>query len=179
MNLEEIRLNSKSIYEGKILSLEVDSVQLPDGSESLRECVRHCGGAAVLLVKDKSVLLVKQFRYLYGKEIYEIPAGKIDGEENAMNAAERELLEETGFSAKLEHAFDLYPSPGYTDEVIHIYFAREFNFVGQKLDEGEFLKCEFVPLKKVLELIESGEICDAKTVAAVYKYLADKAKEVA
>ena len=174
MNLTEKKLSSKTVYDGKILKLTVDQVQLPDGKQSVRECVRHCGGAAVLLVKDGKVALVKQHRYLYGKDIYEIPAGKLEaGEEPSVGAA-RECEEETGYSAEVEKLLEIYPSPGYTDEVIHIYLAKNARFVGQHADEGEFLTCEFVPLEKVVEMMESGEICDAKTVAAVYKYLSIK-----
>ncbi|MDE7182702.1 MAG: NUDIX hydrolase, partial [Clostridia bacterium] len=168
MNLSEKKLKGKTIYDGKILKLEVDEVQLPDGSMSVRECVRHHGGAAVLLVDSGKVLLVKQFRYLYGKELYEIPAGKLEKGEEAIKAAARELEEETGYRAKLVRLFELYPSVGYTDEVIHVFLAEKFEYVGRKLDEGEFLECEFIEVEKVLKLIESGEICDAKTVAAVY-----------
>ena len=91
MNLRERKINSKTIFDGKIVKLEVDGVELPDGSRAVRECVRHSGGAAVLLVHDNKVLLVKQFRYLYGKEIYEIPAGKLNEGEDGAVAAEREL----------------------------------------------------------------------------------------
>ncbi len=172
MKLEERTICSDRKYDGRILKLDVDEVLLPDGRRSVRECVRHGGGAAVLLVRDGEVLLVRQFRYVYGKETYEIPAGKLDAGEDAAEAAARELEEETGYRATVERAFKLYPSPGYTDEIIHVYFAKRFSFVGQKLDEGEFLNCEFIALDKVVKMIESGEICDAKTVAAVYRYLA-------
>ena len=171
MNLTETKIAGKTIYEGKVLKLEVDQVKLSDGSYSVRECVRHSGGAAVLLVKDDNVLLVKQFRYMYGKPIYEIPAGKVNECEEDKVAANRELEEETGYKADLKHLLDIYPSPGYTDEIIHIYYAEKFEFVGQKLDNGEFLSAEFVKLDKVMQMIESGQICDAKTVAAVYKYI--------
>lgn len=171
MSFEEKKLNSKVVFSGKIIGVTVDGVKLPDGSESFRECVRHSGGAAVLLIKDKSVLLVRQFRYLYGKEIYEIPAGKLNCGENPLSAAARELEEETGYRAELVKLLDLYPSPGYTDEVIHIYLAENFEFVGQRLDEGEFLNCCFIGLEKVLKMIECGEICDAKTVTAVLMYV--------
>ena len=171
MNLRERKINSKTIFDGKIVKLEVDGVELPDGSRAVRECVRHSGGAAVLLVHDNKVLLVKQFRYLYGKEIYEIPAEKLNEGEDGAVATERELEEETGYRSRLVPLLDLYPSVGYTDEIIHIYYAESYKFVGQKLDEGEFLNCEFVALDKVLEMIDRGEICDAKTVAAIYKYV--------
>lgn len=171
MNLEEKKLSSETKYDGRVLKLEVDKIELPDGKNSTRECVRHHGGAAVLLVKDGKVLLVKQYRYVYGKAIYEIPAGKLNEGEDAQSAAARELEEEAGYRAKLVRMLDIYPSPGYTDEIIHVYFAKEYEFVGQKLDEGEFLNCEFIELQKIVQMIQDGEICDSKTVAAVYKYL--------
>jgi len=170
MKFYEKKVGGKIIYDGKILRLEVDDVQLPDGSAAKRECVRHSGGAAVLFVRDGKVLLVKQYRYLYGKEIYEIPAGKAEAGEAPSLAAERELEEETGYRAKVKPLLTLYPTPGYTDEVISIFLAEEAEFVGQKTDEGEFLECEAVELEKAMGMIESGEICDAKTVAALYKY---------
>lgn len=171
MNLKEEKISSRVVYDGKILKLEVDGVRLPDGSKSARECVRHAGGAAVLLIVDGKIALVRQYRYLYGKEIYEIPAGKMEEGENPASAAMRECEEETGYRAEVKHLLDIYPSPGYTDEIIHIYLAEGGVFSGQRTDEGEFLTCGFFELKEVLEMIESGEICDAKTVAAVYKYL--------
>ena len=174
MNLKEIKTGGKTLYDGKILRLELDDVQLPDGSFSKREIVRHSGGAAVLLVAESKVLLVKQFRYAYGEEIYEIPAGKLNKGEDPKLAAARELEEETGYSATLEKLLEIYPTPGYTDEKIHIYLAKNPVFKGQKLDDGEFLSVEFVPLKEVLKMINSGGIKDSKTVAAVLKYSIDK-----
>ena len=172
MSFFEKKIAGKRIYEGKILNLEVDEVKLPDGSVSSRECGRHHGGAAVLYVYDGKVLLVKQFRYLYGKEIYEIPAGKLEKDEAPQETAARELREETGYVADDMVPFlKLYPTPGYTDEVIHIYLAKNCRLDSQKLDEGEFLNVSFVKMNDVLKMIESGEICDAKTVSAIYKYL--------
>ena len=174
MKFFEKKLQGTTVYDGKILKLEVDKVELPDGTTSKRECVRHSGGAAVLCVIDGKVLLVKQFRYLYGKEIYEIPAGKLEIGEVPSIAASRELKEETGISADLIPYIKLYPTPGYTDEVIHIYLAKNCKGSGtQRLDEGEFLSVCFKPLNEVLSLIESGEICDGKTVAAIYKYISE------
>lgn len=174
MNLQEKKLKSKTVYDGKIVKLEVDEVELPDGKISFRECVRHSGGAAVLLIKDEKILLVRQFRYLYGKPIYEIPAGKLNAGEDPQIAAARELEEETGFKAEISHLLDIYPTPGYTDEIIHIYFAKSFEVSKQKLDEDEFLNYCFIDLNKVLEMIDSGEITDAKTIIAVYKHLLTK-----
>ena len=172
MKFFEKRLRGKTVYDGKILKLEVDEVELPDGTTSKRECVRHSGGAAVLCVVDGKVLLVKQYRYLYGKEIYEIPAGKLERGEDPLTAAARELKEETGISADLIPYIKLYPTPGYTDEVIHIFLAENCrDGRNQSLDDGEFLSVCFRPLNEVLSLIESGEICDGKTVAAICKFI--------
>ncbi len=177
MDFFEKKISGTRKFRGKILSLEVDEVCLPDGTTALRECVRHSGGAAVLYVKDGKVLLVKQFRYLYGKEIYEIPAGKVENGEEPEVAAKRELEEETGYRAgELVRALQIFPSPGYTDEIIYIFFAENCVFAGQKPDEGEFLNCEFLPLEEVVKMVEEGQICDAKTVAAIYKYLNTKNK---
>lgn len=174
MKLSEKKLCGKTVYDGKILKLEVDTVELPDGATAQRECVRHSGGAAVLCVEGGKILLVRQFRYLYGKELYEIPAGKLDGGEEPAQAAGRELKEETGMTAKLSPYLKIYPTPGYTDEVIHIYIAEDCKRVGgQSLDDGEFLEPVYKPVKEVLALIESGEITDAKTVAAIYKYVSE------
>lgn len=170
MNFFEKRLNSQTVYQGKILKLNVDKVLLCDGTQSFREYVRHSGGAAVLLIQNGKVLLVKQFRYAYGKEIYEIPAGKLEEGENPIIAAARELREETGYKAELEYFLNIYPSPGYTDEIIHVYFAKNPEFEEVKRDEGEFLDFEFIDIEKVYKMIDNGEICDAKTVAAMLKY---------
>lgn len=172
MGFFEKKLSGKRVYSGKILNLEVDEVGLADGSVSVREVVRHSGGAAVLYVEDGKALLVKQFRYPYGKEIYEIPAGKIDEGESPYAAAQRELEEETGFKAELSPLARIYPSPGYTDEIIYIFLAKNSTRSRQNLDKGEFLTAEFIPLDKVVNMVESGEICDAKTVTAICKYLA-------
>lgn len=174
MTFFEKKLHGETVYDGKILKLQVDTVELPDGSKSVRECIRHSGGAAVLCVDDGKVLLVRQFRYLYGKELYEIPAGKLEKGELPEVAAARELKEETGISAELVPFLKMYPTPGYTDEVIHIYLAKNCQRTdGQSLDDGEFLSVFFKPLNEVLEMIENGEICDGKTVAAIYKYVSE------
>ncbi len=174
MSFKEEKTGGKTIYRGKILNLVVDDVRLPNGSAAKREIVRHAGGAAVLFINDGKVLLVKQFRYAYGKELYEIPAGMINEGEEPVAAAVRELEEETGYRAEMEPLGFIYPSPGYTDEIIHLFFAKNAIYIAQKLDDGEFLNLSFVPLERVREMIENGEISDAKTVAAVYGYLLKK-----
>lgn len=172
MNLTEKTLTSEQKYAGRIIDLFVDEVELPNGKHSKREYVKHNGGAAILLIKNNAVLLVKQFRYAYGKTIYEIPAGKLEKGEEPKNTAMRELEEETGFIAnQIEPLATIYPTPGYTNEIIHIFYAPSYVVKEQKLDTDEFLNVEFIDINEVLHMIENGEICDSKTIVAVYKYL--------
>lgn len=172
MNFEEKCVTSEKIFGGKVVNLYVDEVILPDGRHSKREYIRHSGGAAVLFVREGKVALVRQFRYAYGEETLEIPAGKLDKGEEPKAAALRELREETGFLAEDgEHLLDIYPTPGYTNEVIHIYLVTEAKFVGESLDDGEFLNCIYVGLDEFVKMVDDGRIKDAKTVAACYKYL--------
>jgi len=170
MKTEEKKLSSTLVYGGKILNLYVDEVTLPDGKITKRECVRHCGGAAVLFILGGKVVLVRQFRYLYNAETWEIPAGKIDKGETPEEAAKRELIEEVGYKADCKPYLKIYPTPGYTDEVIHIFIAESGEYVGSKLDEGEFLNVSYFTVEEALKMISRGEICDAKTVSALYKF---------
>lgn len=125
----------------------------------------------MLFVDEGKVLLVKQFRYAYGREIFEIPAGKLNAGEAPQLAAARELEEETGYKAEIVRLAEIYPTPGYTDEIIYIFLAKNAVHTAQKLDEGEFLNVKFIPIEKVVEMIDSGEINDAKTIVAIYKYI--------
>ena len=171
MLLEEKTVRKNYIYRGKIINVRCDDAELPNGRPCRREIVEHPGGACVLCVKDGKVALVKQFRYAYGEAIYEIPAGKLNEGEDPMLAAERELGEETGMIAdELVLRFVLYPTPGYTNEKIFIYEALGVREGKQHLDEGEFLNVEFVPIEVALEMVESGAICDAKTIVALQRY---------
>lgn len=172
MSLSEKKLDGKIIYDGKILKLNLDNVELPNGKTAEREYINHSGGSAVLYVENNKVLLVRQFRYAYGKEIYEIPAGKLEKGENPAVTAKRELEEETGYIAKeLKELFKLYPTPGYSDEIIYVYLAENCTKSNSNPDDDEFVECEFIEIEKVCKMIERGEICDAKTIASVYKYL--------
>ncbi len=165
MNFEEKTLETKYIYKGKILNLRKDEVLLPDGKKAIREIVEHSGGSAIFCEKDGKILLVKQFRYPYKEVSYEIPAGKINEGESPEETAKRELMEEGGLIAgKLEKMFDVYPTPGYTEEIIRIYKASELSPCEKKLDEGEFLSSEWVEKSALKEMLKRGEIKDAKTL---------------
>ena len=168
MEYLEKTVRKNYIYQGKILSLRHDDAILPDGKPCKREIVEHSGGACVLYVENESVLLVKQYRYAYGESLYEIPAGKLEkGEEPALAAA-RELEEEGGVRTKrLKLLFVNYPSPGYTNEKIYIYQALDGEKTQSRLDEGEFLDAEYIPLTKVKTMLTNGEIKDGKTIPKI------------
>lgn len=154
----EQRIETKRIYDGKVLKLDVDKVVLENGKTAEREIVRHKGAAAVLAVDENDdFYLVRQFRYPYMKEMLEIPAGKLDDGETPENCAKRELLEETGLVAeKWEYVGGFCPSPGYTDEIVHVYIARELSQGASNPDEDEFLDVEKYNIIKISKMIDSG-----------------------
>ena len=178
MDLKERTVKVNYVYRGKIVNLRCDEAALPDGRPCKREMVEHPGGASVLCVYEGKVALVRQFRYAYQEELLEIPAGKLEKEEDPMLAAKRELEEETGLIAsELKPLFTLYPTPGYTNEKIYIYEAFGVTSGKQHLDEGEFLNVVFLPVEEVARMIERGEIRDAKTIVAVQSYLLKQTKQ--
>jgi len=128
------------------------------------------GGAAILCVIGGKVVLVRQYRYAYGETVWEIPAGKCERGEDPAVSAQRELKEETGLIASVKPLIDIYPSPGYTDEIIHIYEVIDPEEGEQKLDEGEYLEVKRFPLEEAYAMIDRGEIRDAKTVVALLSY---------
>lgn len=167
MKLEEKTVKKNYIYRGRIINLRLDDAVLPDGSPCKREIVEHSGGAAVYCEREGRVALVRQFRYAYGEELLEIPAGKLNAGEPPETAAARELKEETGLIAEaLEPVHVIYPTPGYTDEKIYIFRAANVREGEQKLDRDEFLNVEYLPKEELKRRIERGEIRDAKTVVA-------------
>lgn len=174
MDLVEKTLSKNYIYKGKIINLRLDEAVLPNGKPCKREVIEHPGGASVLYVHEGNVLLVKQFRYCYGEETYEIPAGKLNAGEDPASTAARELEEEAGVIADgLTHLFTIYPTPGYTNEKIYIYRADSVKQGRVHLDEGEFLNSFYVPLSEALDMIADGRIKDSKTIIAIQKYVID------
>jgi len=170
-DLHEQPLRQEIIYSGKIITLRVDDALLPNGKTALREVVEHPGGVCVAALTDENELLfVRQFRYPYQEIVLELPAGKLDGGEDPLEAGKRELMEETGAAAETYRPMGkLYPSPGYCGEVIHLFLATGLTFGDARPDEDEFLECERIPLEKAVEMVMNGEICDAKTIALVLK----------
>ncbi len=171
-NLEEQGISSESLYRGVIIDVYRDTVRLPDGNEAFRELIRHNGAVCVVPLTDAGeVLCVRQYRYPFGRVTVEIPAGKLDSpDEDHREAALRELREETGASCEdLVFIGDLYPSPAILDEVIHMYYARGLTMGETDPDDDEFIEPEPIPMAKLVDMIASGEICDAKTQAAVLK----------
>ncbi len=174
--IQEPTLQSEKIYEGKIINLRVDIVELPTGKQTKREIVEHDGCVAIVPIdSEDNVLLVRQYRKAAEKAMLEIPAGGIESGEEPLECARRELAEETGFAAKQWEKLNyFYTSPGFCTEVMHMYFACDL--VPNKLDadSDEDIELVRVPLKDIAELIESGEICDAKSIAGLLMVLRNR-----
>ena len=169
MELFEKTLSSTSIYDGKVVKLRKDEIELPNGNKSFREAIHHPGGACVIAKCDDYIYFVKQFRYPYGKVLLEIPAGKLNEGEDPKACAIRELEEETGLIAeKVELLHSIYPTPAYTDEVIYIYLASNLKKGTVHLDSDEFLNVVKIKTDDVKKMLLSGEIHDAKTIVALY-----------
>nr|WP_325216023.1 NUDIX hydrolase [uncultured Oscillibacter sp.] len=172
MDLTERTLRREDKFTGRILTVHVDTVELPNGGTALREVADHPGGVAVLALDgENNVLTVTQYRYPFGRALLEIPAGKLDHPgEDPYAAGLRELEEETGaVPGVYESLGRLLPSPGCYGETLHLYLARELRMSEQHLDEDEFLNVERVPFGEMVRRCLEGEIEDAKTVAAVLK----------
>ncbi len=163
---EEKLLSTEQIYSGKVLKLNLDTVALPNGRTTELEIIRHPGASAVVPLKeDGKVILIRQFRYAAGGFIYEIPAGKLDPQEDPQDCAARELEEEIGFrAAHLELLTSIWTAPGFTDEVIHIYKGTSLEVGKQNLDQDEVLEIVEWSLDEALARIQDGTIRDAKTI---------------
>ena len=171
-NLVEKQINREEIFKGVALHVVRDEIILPDGKKSVREISLHNGAAAVIpILSDGRVLMERQFRYAHGKVMLEIPAGKLDTkDEPPLEGAKRELLEETGATAKkYTYLGSIAPSPALIDEVIHVYMAEGLTFGERHLDDGEFLDIEYYHLDELYEMVMKGEITDAKTQIAILK----------
>ena len=171
MRLYEERLSRETIYEGKIIDLYKDQVELENGKTATREVVHHPGGVTVLALReDGAAYVVRQFRYPFHEVLTELPAGKLEPGEDPLEAAKRELEEEVGVTAShWESLGHLLPTVAYVDEVIHMYLATGLERSKQHLDEDDFLEAEPVALEELVRQILADQIRDAKTQAAVLK----------
>ena len=165
------RVKSSRVYTGRIVSLDVDSVRFPDGSIGELEMIRHSGASAIVPFlsdprgEDPQVLMIRQYRYAADGYLYEIPAGRLDKGENPRDCAARELKEETGCTAEhFDHLITIYTTPGFTDEKIHLFMATGLVAGETKHEVDEFLDLHPMRLSRALEMVEAGEIQDAKTV---------------
>ncbi len=171
-NLTEKQISSESVFKGRLLDVYRDKVMLPNGNTSTREYIKHVGAACVVPVdNDGNVIIEKQFRYPFGAVLTEIPAGKLDSkQEPHLDAALRELKEETGYEAeKMVYLGEFYPTCAYSDEIIHMYLAFGLIQGEQKLDDDEFVGVEKMPLEDVVKEIMNGNIPDGKTQTAILK----------
>lgn len=168
---EEKTIKTEQIFSGKVLSLRVDDVELPNGKQSKRELIKHPGAVAVIAVTDENrIVMVEQYRKALEQSLIEIPAGKLEpGEEPAVTAA-RELEEETGYiSGKMEHLISFYTSPGFADEIVHVYTAEELKKKenAAACDEDEFVEVMEITLEEALQYIKEKRIYDVKTAYAI------------
>jgi len=169
--LMEETVSSEEIYDGKVVHLYKDVVRLINGKTAVREVIRHVGAVAIVAMTDEGeALMVRQYRYPFGRALLEVPAGKLDPGEPPEDCARRELSEETGAAAEtLTYIGDFYPSVAYLDENIRLFVAKGLTFGDAHTDEDEFLNLEKIPLKTLVQMVLRGEIRDGKTQAAILK----------
>lgn len=168
--LKETRLDGGVVYDGHFLKVEKDRIQLPDGSTSHREFIRHPGAVVILpLLPDGRVLLERQYRYPNGQVFIEFPAGKIDPGEEHLACAKRELEEETGYTARRwRFVCTIHNAIAYSDEHLEIFLAEDLLEGEQKLDDGEFLETFSATVPELLEMVRRGEITDVKTIIGTF-----------
>jgi len=171
-------IESKKVYDGRIIAVRVGDVRMDDGTVAFREVIEHPGGVAVVPVLGDSVILVRQYRVAIGKEILELPAGKLEGVEDPEERGRRELEEEAGYRAgRMVHAGNIYASVGYTSELIRLYLALDLEETQQDPEADECIEIVRMPIAQIEALIERNELQDAKTIVGLQALLAYIRKE--
>ncbi len=167
----ETQLDSQTIFEGRVFTVTKDNVELSNGLLRTREVVHHNGGVVILAEKEDKILLVKQYRYPTKEALYELPAGKLDkAGESIIDAAKRELLEETGHKASDWKSLGfIWPTPGFCNEKLHLFFAQNLKFYEPNPEEGEIIDFYEIEKHKVFTMIKTGEINDSKTICAIMR----------
>ncbi|HEY6972232.1 MAG TPA: NUDIX hydrolase [Candidatus Angelobacter sp.] len=168
-------ISSKTVFQGRVFSVTSDEVEEPGGVKVQRDVVRHPGSVVVMAVDDsgthkkKLLLLERQYRYAADARLWEVPAGRIDPGESHLAAAKRELLEETGFTGtKWRRVLKFYPSPGFLDEVMHLFLARGLKKGKARPEDDERITVRFFPLQQAIKMAMSGKIIDGKTLASIF-----------
>jgi len=168
----ETWIDRKWVFEGKVISLSAGQVRMDDATVAVREVVEHPGGVAVVPLLDDSVILIRQYRIAIGQEILEIPAGKLEGNEDPEHRGRRELEEETGYRAgRMVSVGSVYASVGYTSEEIHLFLALDLEKVGQDLESDECIEVVPVPIAQIEQRLAANDLKDAKTVVGLYALL--------
>lgn len=169
MGFEEKTMKSERIYEGKIVNLRIDTVELPGKKYSKREIVEHPGAVGIVpITEDGKIILVRQFRKAVEKPLLEIPAGKIEINEEPKETALRELFEETGFySNKMEYIIEFYTSPGFSNEKVYLFLATELEKREAEPNGDELIEIEMYDIKDLVEMVNRGEINDSKTIIGI------------
>lgn len=177
--MSEKTLRSEYVYKGRAVNLRIDTIEAPDGRETTREIVEHADCIAVIPIDaNGDILLVKQYRKAVDKELLEIPAGGIDPGESADEAVRREMQEETGyFPGKLEKLGGFYSTPGYCTEYLYLYVVSELTPGKLFAEDTEAIRIIPTPVEKIVELIDSGAICDSKSVAGLLLFLRRQGKK--
>jgi len=169
--LEETTLSTKPIYQGRVISLQLDEVRLPNGQPAIREVVKHPGAVAVLALLDDKMLVVEQYRKPLERTLMEIPAGKLEPGEDILEAAKRELEEETGYTCgSIRKISSFATAPGFCDEMMHLYVAEQLEPGQINPDEDEFIVCTAITLEEAWAYVREQRIHDAKTLAAIYAW---------
>lgn len=171
--MPERTISTEQIYNGRAVKLRVDTIEKPDGKKTIREIVEHADCVAVVVLDEEdNVVMVRQLREAVGKRLLEIPAGGIDPGEGPVESVRRELQEEIGFLPhKIEKIGGFYSTPGYCTEYLYLYLATELEASRLEAEDTENIEVVKVPLEQIPSLIESGEICDAKSIAGLLQFI--------